>query len=208
MSVLIPLVPVLWCDIVLSSFRAIFSFRLQDFPWSQSNTHAHDCILGWPCWGWIWMQNQPAFFFFNCFIYLFIFGCAGSSLLLGIFSTCDKRELLFSCSVCASHCGSFSCCRVWALGHTGFSRLQFLASRAQAQWSWYTGFVALQHVESSLTRDWTLVSCFDRQILNHWATRSAPRSASFYALSWDVHPWRGHMIYSNKSILRKADFII
>ena len=146
-------------------------------------------------------------FFFNCFIYLFIFGCAGSSLLLGIFSSCDKRELLFSCIVWASHCGSFSCCRVWALGHTGFSRLQFLASRAQAQWSWYTGFVALQHVESSLTRDWTLVSCFGRQILNHWATRSAPRSASFYALSWDVHPWRGHMIYSNKSILRKADFI-
>ena len=34
------------------------------------------------------------------------------------FSGCGKQELLSSCSSRASHCGCFSCCRVWALGHT------------------------------------------------------------------------------------------
>ena len=38
----------------------------------------------------------------------------------GLFSS-GKRGLLGSCSVRASHCGGFSCCRVWALGHVGFS---------------------------------------------------------------------------------------
>ena len=116
-------------------------------------------------------------------IILFIFGCAGSSLLLGVFSCCDEQGLLSSCSAGASHCGGFSCCRVQALGHMGFSRLQFLASRAQVQCSWYTGFVAPQHMESSLTRDWTLVSCFGRQILNHWATREAPDQPVFMHLA-------------------------
>ena len=35
------------------------------------------------------------------------------------------------------------------------------------------GLVALQHVGSSLTRDWTCVSCTGRWILDHWATREA-----------------------------------
>ena len=30
---------------------------------------------------------------------------------------------------------------------------------------------ALRHVESSRSRDRTLVLCFDRQILNHWTTK-------------------------------------
>ena len=42
--------------------------------------------------------------------YIFIFGFAGSSLLGRAFS---------SCGVQASHCGGFSCCRAWALGHKG-----------------------------------------------------------------------------------------
>ena len=42
------------------------------------------------------------------FIYLFIFGCAGPSLLHGFFSSCDEWGLL-------------SFCRAWALGHAGFS---------------------------------------------------------------------------------------
>ena len=40
-------------------------------------------------------------------IYVFIFGCAGSSLLHGLSSSCGER---------ASHCSGFSCCRVWAVG--------------------------------------------------------------------------------------------
>ena len=39
-----------------------------------------------------------------------MFGCAGSPLLHGFFS---------SCSVWASHCSGFSCCKAWALGHVG-----------------------------------------------------------------------------------------
>jgi len=34
------------------------------------------------------------------------------------------------------------------------------------------GSVALQHVESSQTRDQTHVPCAGRQILNHWMTKS------------------------------------
>ena len=44
----------------------------------------------------------------NDFIY-FIFGCAGSLLLPGIFSSCGEQGLL-------------SCCRAWALGFAGFRR--------------------------------------------------------------------------------------
>ena len=43
--------------------------------------------------------------------------------------------------------------------------------RAQAQQLWHMGLVALQHVGSSWTRDWTCRPCLDRQILNHWTTR-------------------------------------
>ena len=41
-------------------------------------------------------------------IILFIFGCAGSLSLLGLFC---------SCSVWASHCSGFSCCSSWVLEH-------------------------------------------------------------------------------------------
>ena len=47
---------------------------------------------------------------------------------------------------------------------------------AQAFSSWSEqgpthGLVALQHVESSWTRDWTHFPCAGRQVLNHWTTR-------------------------------------
>ena len=52
-----------------------------------------------------------------------MFGCAGSLLLHRPFSSCSRQRqgLLSSCCVWASHCGGFSCCEVWALGHVGFS---------------------------------------------------------------------------------------
>ena len=41
-------------------------------------------------------ENQAeGFFCFFCFFYLFIFGCAGSSLLCGVFCSCSEWELLF-----------------------------------------------------------------------------------------------------------------
>ena len=52
--------------------------------------------------------NYPNFFILK--VYLFIFGCAGSSLLCGLFSSCGEWGLLSSCSVQAFHCGGgFSC---------------------------------------------------------------------------------------------------
>ena len=42
------------------------------------------------------------------------------------------------------------------------------------QYMWLTGFVALQHVGSSWTRDRTCDCCIGRWILYHWATREAP----------------------------------
>ena len=78
----------------------------------------------------------------NNFIYLLIFGCAGSLLLCRLFS---------SCSEWASHCGGSSCCRAQHLGCLAFSSsglwaqlLWFPGSRAQAQWLWHTGLVAQQ----------------------------------------------------------------
>ena len=60
-------------------------------------------------------------FFFYLSIYLLIYGCAESSLLCGIFSSCGKLRLPSSCRIWPSHCTGFSCCGAWALGHTGFS---------------------------------------------------------------------------------------
>lgn len=48
------------------------------------------------------VQHQHLNFFFY-----FIPGYAGSSLLLGLFSTCGEWGLLCSCSALASHCGDF-----------------------------------------------------------------------------------------------------
>ena len=104
-------------------------------------------------------------------IYLFNF-CAGSSLLWGLFSSCSGQ---------ASHCGSFPCWGTWALEYVGFSSygswaqwFWLLGSRAQTQKLWHMGLVGPQHVGSSWIRDWTCVSCIDRQILYHLATREAP----------------------------------
>ena len=42
-------------------------------------------------------------------IYIYIFGCAGSLMLHGFFSSCGERGPLSSCAR-ASHCSGFSCC--------------------------------------------------------------------------------------------------
>ena len=49
-----------------------------------------------------------------CFSYFF--GCIGSLLLQGLFSSCGEQGRLSSCGVWAFRCGGFSCCGTWALG--------------------------------------------------------------------------------------------
>lgn len=53
----------------------------------------------------------------NLFI-LFTFGCAGSSSLLGLLSSCGAQ---------ASYYGGFSCCGAWAPGLSGFCRCNMWA---------------------------------------------------------------------------------
>ena len=58
---------------------------------------------------------------FNIRTFIFMFGCAGSSLLCRLFSSCTKWGLLSSCCAQAS-CGSgFTCCTAQAPGRAGFS---------------------------------------------------------------------------------------
>ena len=52
----------------------------------------------------------------SLFIYLFIFGCVGSSLLCMSFLKLQRVGATLSCSVRTSHCGGFSCCGARALG--------------------------------------------------------------------------------------------
>ena len=80
--------------------------------------------------------------------------CAGQSLwwLLLLQSMGSRRMGFSSCGMRAQ--------QLWLTG-----------SRAQAQWLWRMGLVALQHVGSSWTRAQTHAPCIGRQILNHGATR-------------------------------------
>ena len=55
------------------------------------------------------------------FFLKFIFGCAGSSLLCGLFSSYGEWGLVFSCDMWASHCNGFSCCRATGPRCAGFS---------------------------------------------------------------------------------------
>ena len=69
-----------------------------------------------------WLLYSSYFSFLICyFIYLFLCGCFGSSLLHGLFSSCGKCGATPHVGAQASHYGCCFCCRAQALGHTGFS---------------------------------------------------------------------------------------
>ena len=112
---------------------------------------------------------------FYKFIYLFIFGCAGSLLLHRLFSSYGEWRLLSSCSKQASHC-SGPCSGAQALGSKGFSDCGVRASAIVAPGLQSTGsvvvgggrgLVAPRHAGSSQTRDQTRVFCIGRWILYH-----------------------------------------
>ena len=67
-----------------------------------------------PCIG-----STKSFFLIYNFIYVFIFGCTGSSSLPRLFSSCGKWGLLSSSDSWASHRCGFSRCRAPTLGHSG-----------------------------------------------------------------------------------------
>ena len=83
------------------------------------------------------------FFFF----FFYLFGCAGSSLLCGLFSSGGYS----SCSARTSHFSGSSCCRARGLGHKGFSSRSF--SRLSICSSW----VLERRLRSCGT--WALLPC-------------------------------------------------
>ena len=54
--------------------------------------------------------------FLKIILFLFAFGCSGSSLFQGLFSSCGEWWLLSSCGAQVSHCGGFSCYGAQARG--------------------------------------------------------------------------------------------
>ena len=62
-----------------------------------------------------WKINTMKSFFFNIFIYLFIFGWIGSSLLHAGFSLVAWSGATLRCGAGASRCTGFSCCGARAL---------------------------------------------------------------------------------------------
>ena len=106
------------------------------------------------------------FFVVYLFIYLFIFGCVGSSFLCEGFLQLWQVGATLHRGARASH-------------YRGLSYCGAQAPVAQAQQLWLTGLVGPRHAGSSQTRARTRVPCISRQILNHCATREAP---SYYFL--------------------------
>ena len=92
------------------------------------------------------------------------------------FSSCGKQRLLFTAlhrllAVMASLVVEQG---LWGAPASAVRSLQLPGSRAQAQQLWCMGLVAPWREGSSQIRDGTPVSCTDRRILYHWATREAP----------------------------------
>ena len=79
---------------------------------------------------------------FGLFLYLFL-GTLGFWCSTQAFSSCGKWELLSSCSAQVFHSDGFTCFGAPAL-ESGLNLL------------WCLGLVAIQHVDYSCTRDWTL----------------------------------------------------
>ena len=94
------------------------------------------------------------------FIYLFIYGCVGSSFLCEGFLQLRRAGATLHRGARASHRRGLSCCGAQA-------------PDAQAQQPWLTGPAAPRHVGSSRTGARTRVPCIGRQTPNHCATREA-----------------------------------
>ena len=63
-----------------------------------------------------YFKKKKNYLFICLFIYLFIFGCVGSSLLSMGFLQLWQEGATLRRSAWTSHCSGFSCCGAWALG--------------------------------------------------------------------------------------------
>ena len=96
---------------------------------------------------WSYLEIHPPPFKFFCFWPRWVFATACRQ----AFSSCESR----GCSLVAVQ---------WLLlpWSTG--------SGTGLRWLWRVASVAVEHVDSSQTREGTWVPCIGRQILNHWTT--------------------------------------
>ena len=109
------------------------------------------------------LNHEISLNFFCCFV----LGCAGSSLLLGLFSTCGKKRLLSSCGAQTSHCDGGAQAR----GHEGFSS-EYMGSVVVAPGLQSTGSIVVAYGLSYSTA----CGIFPEQGLNpflpHWQSNS------------------------------------
>ena len=84
---------------------------------------------------------------------------------LWAFANCSEQGLLSGCTVRASHCNDFSCCRARTPERAGFG-----SCGVWAQLLWNTSPAAPRQVESSQTRDRTCIPCTGGRILNYWTS--------------------------------------
>ena len=120
-----------------------------------------------------WLLYSSYFPFLICyFIYLFICGCFGSSLLHWLFSSCGKYGATPHFGAQASHYGCFFCCRAQALGHTGFSSClsRALGHRLSRCVAWASLPCGMWGLPRSGIKPMSFIG---RWILCHWATREA-----------------------------------
>ena len=130
-----------------------------------------------------WANKFPFIIFFICLFLsaMGLRGCTSFSLVVeseGYSLVAVPRLLVAVASLVVGHrpedtwtsvltaCG-LSSCGFWALGHRP-NKLRL------------TGLLALWHVRSSWTRDWTRVSCIGRQVLYYWAPRET-RGSKFWS---------------------------
>jgi len=114
---------------------------------------------------------------FCMFIYLFIWGCAGSSLLCQLSSGCGQQGLLSSC-MRASPCSGFSSCRARALG-LRLQKLWHTGSVVAAPRLYSTGSLVVEQRPNCSTAcgifpDQELSLLRWQGILYHWTTREVP----------------------------------
>ena len=105
------------------------------------------------------------------FIYLF-FGCAESSLLCGLFSSCVEQGLISSCGARVSHCSGFSFRGVQALELTGFSSSSTWAHWLQFPMFYNIGLTVAVHGLSCLEACETFSSQESNLSLLHWQVDS------------------------------------
>ena len=97
---------------------------------------------------------KTSIFKFVClFIYLFIYGCIGSSLLHDGFLQLRQAGATLCCGAQASHCRGFSCCRARALG----MRASVVVARGLSS----CGLQALEHRLNSVSRAQLLHGMWD-----------------------------------------------